>query len=307
VVVLDDDVIIATEDGGIPPTSTEPPIDPNGPDAPPAAGATITTAVPVPLPAPTDIGRIVSVSPTHTETLFALGLGQFVVGVDSESDFPDAALDVRVDDLQPDSADLAPLLALDPDVVIIGDDPTGLAQRLDAAGIASFTGPQPDTLDDVYAQILGIARVVGHLDLGEDLVGSMQTSIAAAVESLPAGPGRTYFHEVDPSLVTITPGNFLDSVYGELGLESIVAADASGFTVASPDQVLSADPDVIMLADVECCAVTAGVAASRPGWSDLTAVSNGAVVELQDYMVQRWGPRVVDLVEVVAVGAASAG
>ena len=90
-------------------------------------------------------------------------------------------------------------------------------------------------------------------------------------------------------------------------LEPVVAADASGFAVASPDQVLSADPDVIMLADVECCAVGADVVASRPGWSDLTAVSNGAVVELQDYMVRRWGPRVVDLVEVVAGGTASAG
>ena len=73
------------------------------------------------------------------------------------------------------------------------------------------------------------------------------------------------------------------------------------------DQVLSADPDVIMLADVECCAVNVDVLANRPGWSGLTAVSNGAVVELQDYMVMRWGPRVVDLVEAVAVGAASAG
>jgi len=306
-VVLDDDVIIATEDGEIPPTTTEPPIDPDGPDAPPVAGAPTTTAAPVPLPAPTDIGRIVSVSPTHTETLFALGLGEFVVGVDSESDFPEAALDVRRDDLEPDSADLAPLLSLAPDVVIIGDDPTGLAQRLDAEGIASFTGPEPDTLDDVYAQIVGIAGVVGRPELGEDLVASMRVSITASVASLPANSGRTYFHEVDPSLVTITPGNFLDSVYGELGLESIVAPDPSGFTAVTPDQVLSANPDVIMLADVECCAVSADVLANRPGWSGLSAVSNGAVVELQDYMVMRWGPRVVDLVEAVAVGAASAG
>jgi iron complex transport system substrate-binding protein len=306
-VVLDDDVIIATEDGEIPPTTTEPSIDPDGPDAPPVIDAPTTTAAPIPLPAPTDIGRIVSVSPTHTETLFALGLGQFVVGVDSESDFPDAALDVRSDDLESDSADLAPLLSLDPDVVIIGDDPTGLAQRLDVEGVASFTGPVPDTLDDVYAQILGIAGVVGRPDLGEDLVASMQSSVAVAVASLPAQSGRTYFHEIDPSLVTITPGNFLDSVYGELGLEPIVAPDPSGFTVVTSDLVVSADPDVIMLADVECCAVSADVLANRPGWSGLTAVSNGAVVELQDYMVMRWGPRVVDLVAAVAVGAASAG
>ncbi len=113
-VVLDDDVIIATEDGEIPTTTTEPPIDPDGPDAPPVADATATTAAPVPLPEPTDIGRIVSMSPTHTETLFALGLGEFVVGVDSESDYPDAALDVRREDLQPDSVDLGPLLVAGP-------------------------------------------------------------------------------------------------------------------------------------------------------------------------------------------------
>ncbi len=304
---LGDDVIIATEDGQIPTTSTEPPLDPNGPDAPPAPGATTTTAVPVPLPPPADIGRIVSMSPTHTETLFALGLGEFVVAVDSESDYPAAALDVRRDDLQADSADLGPLLALDPDVVIVGDDPTGLAQRLAAAGIASFSGPEAATLDDVYDQIVGVAGIVGRPDLGEDLVDSMQASIAAAVASLPDDSGRTYFHEIDPSLVTITPGNFLDSVYGELGLVSIVAPDPTGFTQVSADQVVSADPDVVMLADAECCDVTADGLAKRPGWSGLSAVSNGAVVELQDYMVLRWGPRVVDLVEAVAVGVASAG
>ena len=91
-VELDDDVIIATDDGQIPTTTTEPPVDPDGPDAPPDPAATTTTVAPVPLPAPSDIGRIVSVSPTHTETLFALGLGEFVVAVDSDSDFPDAAV-----------------------------------------------------------------------------------------------------------------------------------------------------------------------------------------------------------------------
>ena len=176
-----------------------------------------------------------------------------MVGVDSASDFPDAALDVRRGDLQPDSADLGPILSLDPDVVIIGEDPTGLAQRLAAEGVASFSGPQPESLDEVYEQVLGIAAIVGRADLGDELVASMRTSIDASVASVPARSNRTYFHEIDPSLVTITPGNFLDAVYGEFGLESIVAPDPSGFTVATADQVLSADPDVVMLADVECC------------------------------------------------------
>ncbi len=306
-VQLDDDVIIATEDGEIPAPTTEPPVDPDGPDAPAAVDATTTTAVPVPLPAPADVGRIVSMSPTHTETLFALGLGEFVVAVDSESDFPEAAQAVRRDDLFADSADLGPLLALDPDVVIIGDDPTGLAGRLDASGVASFSGPPATSLADVYAQIRGIATIVGRADLGDDLVASMEASVAATIASLPDRTGLSYFHEIDPSLVTITPGTFLDSVYGELGLVSIVPADPSGFAQLTSDQVVKANPAVVILADFECCAVTAEVLARRPGWSGVAAVSNGAVVELDDYMVGRWGPRVVELVERVAAGVASAG
>lgn len=305
-VQLDDDVIIATDDGEIPSSTTEPAPDPNGPDAPPVVSAAPSVA-PVPLPDPADVGRIVSVSPTHTETLFAMGLGEFVVGVDNLSDFPEAALSVRRDDVSADSSDLAPLLALDPDVVIIGDDPTDLAGRLAANGIASFVGPTPESLDGVFVQIRGIAALVGRPELGDDLVGSMQASIDATIASLPDTSERSYFHEVDPSLVTIAAGTFLDSIYGELGLVSIAPADESGFVQLSSEAVVGADPDVLILADVECCGVSAEVLAQRPGWSAVAAVSNGAVVEVQDYMVSRWGPRVVELVDVVAAGVASAG
>ncbi len=306
-VQLDDDVIIATEDGEIPTPTTEPTVDPDGPDAPPSADATTTTAAPVPLPEPANIGRIVSMSPTHTETLFALGLGEFVVAVDAASDYPEAALAVRRDDLGADSANLEPLLALEPDVVIIGEDPTDLASRLNAAGVASFSGPPATSLDDVYAQIRGISAIVGRADLGDDLVASMEASVAATIASLPNTSPRSYFHEIDPSLVTVTPGTFLDSVYSQLGLVSIVPSDPTGFAQLTSDQVVSANPAVVILADAECCGVNADALARRPGWSRVAGVSNGAVVELDDYMVGRWGPRVVELLERVAAGVASAG
>lgn len=306
-VELDDDVIIATEDGEIPPTTTEPPIDPNGPDAPPDPNQTTTTVAPIPLPAPTDIGRIVSVSPTHTETLFALGLAEFIVAVDPDSDYPDAAIGLQQADLAPDSADLGPLLALEPDLVVIGDDPTNLAQRLAGEGVASFSGPPAESLDDVYAQIIGLADAVGRADLGEELAGEIRASIESTIASLPDTSERVYFHEIDPSLFTVTPGTFLDSVYAEMGLVSMMSPDPSGFAQASNDQVVSANPDVLFLADVECCSVNADVVAGRPGWASISAVTNGAVVELRDHMVQRWGPRVVELVEAAAGGVASAG
>jgi iron complex transport system substrate-binding protein len=269
--------------------------------------ATPTTAARIPLPAPENIGRIVSMSPTHTETLFALGLGEFVVAVDSESDFPEAALAVRRDDLQADRFEIDPILALSPDVVIIGDDPTGLADRLNASGVASFSGPPATSLDEVYAQIRGISAIVGRPDLGDDLVANMQASVAETVASLPDTSPRSYFHEIDPSLVTITPDTFLDSVYSELGLVSIVPADPTGFAQLTSDQVVSANPAVVILADAECCGVNGDALADRPGWSRVSAVSNGAVVEVQDYMVSRWGPRVVELLATVAAGVASAG
>lgn len=310
--VLDDDVIIATEDGQIPTTTTEPPLDPDAPDAPPTTSANpapTTAPATVALPPPDEVLRIVSLSPTHTETMFALGLGDFVVAVDSRSDFPVEARAVRDGELNADEAQLDKLLAYEPDVVLIGEDFTDLAGRLGAQGVAAFVGPPATSLDDVYAQIRGIADIVDQPELAQDLVASMQFEIGRIQASLPSGT-RTYFHEIDPSLVTILPGSFLDSVYGELGLTSIVPAEpgnAATVTQVSPNVVLDADPDVIILADAECCGVTADVVAGRTGWSSLSAVSNGAVVELTDAQAFRWGPRVVDLVRAVAGGVVAAG
>ncbi len=165
------------------------------------------------------------------------------------------------------SADLSTLLSLDPDVVIVGDDPTGLVGRLNAAGVPSYSGAPPASLADVYTQIVDIASIVGRPDAGEELVASMQADIAAIVGAVPPGQ-RTYFHEIDPSLVTITPGSFLDSVYAQLGLVSIVGvADPSGVAQLSSEQVVAANPAVILLADAECCDVTIDRIASRPGWA----------------------------------------
>ena len=191
--------------------------------------------------------------------------------------------------------------------VPIGDDPTNLSQRLAGEGVPSFSGPPAESLGDVYAQMVGLADAVGRADLGEELAGEIRAAIESTIASLPDTSERVYFHEIDPSLFTVTPGTFLDSVYAEMGLVSMMSPDPSGFAQATNDQVVSANPDVLLLADVECCAVNAEVVARRPGWSSVSAVTNGAVVELRDYMVQRWGPRVVELVEAAAGGVASAG
>lgn len=310
-IVLADDVIIDTEDGEIPSTTTDPPIE-ETPDAPPTPDATSTTAAPVAVPQPAQIGRIVSMSPTHTETLYALGLGEFVVAVDNGSDTPEEALAVRRADLDASAADVSAILAFDPDVVLVGDDPTGLTGRLNEARVASYSGPPASSLDDVYTQIRDIAQLVGRPDLADDLIERMQGDIrmilsvlGEAPSTLPDDGPLTFFHEIDPSLFTIGTGNFLSSVYGELGLVNIVAVP-DVVTQISADDVIAADPDVIVLGDAACCGVTIDVLAGRPGWDTLSAVEAGAVVPIDEDLLNRWGPRVVELIRLVAGGIIAA-
>jgi iron complex transport system substrate-binding protein len=293
--------------GSTPAPTTGPPVV-APPDTAPPANVSTTTAPGLPLPDPADVGRIVSLSSTHTETLFALGLGDFVVAVDNESDFPQAALAVRDESLDEDLADLAPVLAFDPDVVILGDDPTSIGARLSEAGVASYSGPNARTLDDVYRQIRDIAAIVGRPEAAEQLVTTMQRDIAAIVASLPAGAnGLTFFHEIDPSLFTTGNDSFLSNVYGTLGLSNIAGPGQNEqVTQLTNDAVIAADPDVIILADAQCCAVNLERVAARPGWSGVSAVESRAVVELTDPLALRWGPRVVDLLRLVARGAAAA-
>jgi len=305
---IDDDVIIATEDGEIPPTSTEPPIE-DTPDAPPVDSGPETTVAPVALPEPESVGRIVSLSSTHTETLFALGLGEFVIAVDQESDFPEAAIALQNGVMTPDSADISELESLDPDIVVIGDDPTGIAGRLNGAGIATYVGPPADSLEEVFTQIEDIAQLVGRPDLAEDLVGSMRADIEAILNSLPESDSElTVFHEIDPTLFTAGNDSYLSDVYETLGLENIAGPGGPGQVAQlTNEEVIAADPDVIVLADSDCCGITIDSLAARPGWDAIEAIEDGAVVEVRDPWVMRWGPRVVDLMRAVAGGIIAAG
>lgn len=304
---IDDDTIIATEDGLVPTSTVE---AAGAEDARPDADRPDTTVPRVSLPPAESVERIVSLSPTHTEILFALGLGDFVVAVDPTSDFPAEAVALQRADLDADLAQVEPVLALDPDVVVLGDDPTDLASRLSAAGVAAYVGPEPADLDGAFAQFADVAAIVGRPDLAEDLVARLRAEIDGIVEALPAagpdGSRGTVFHELDPSLLALSDDTFLSNVYEELGLVNIVVDDEPVVRVPAGD-VLEADPDVIVLGDAECCAVSIDVVGARPGWADMSAVRSGAVVEVDDDLLDRWGPRLVDLVRAVAGGVAAAG
>lgn len=276
----------------------------------PAPVETASSAAPVDETVPTDVPqRIVSLSPTHTEMLFAIGAGDQLVAVDDFSNYPAEALDLP-NELSGFEPNVEAIAAYDPDLVVIGGDFTGLGDQLDELGIAWWDGPAASTLDDTYTQIEQLGAATGHVGEAAELVGSMQTDIDEIVAANPAAEvPLTFFHELDPTLFSADSSTFIGEIYALLGLENIadrVEGDSGGFPQLSAEFVVSADPDLIFLADTKCCAETAATVGARDGWAGLSAVQNGNVIEMDDDIASRWGPRVVEYVAAVAAAVQQA-
>ncbi len=244
---------------------------------------------------------IVSLSPTATEMLFAIGAGDQVVAVDDQSNYPEQA---PVTDLSGFTPNVEAIAAFEPDLVVISFDPGDLVSSLQALGIPVLVQPAAATLDDTYTQIEQLGAATGHVGDAAELVARMRSDIDGIVASIgaPSEP-LTYYHELDPTFFTVTSATFIGQVYALIGLENIADPadpDGYGYPQLSAEYIVEQDPDLIFLADTKCCGQTSETVAARPGWGELTAVRTGAVVPLDDDVASRWGPRVVDFLRTVA-------
>jgi iron complex transport system substrate-binding protein len=244
--------------------------------------------------------RVVSLSPTATEMLFAIGAGGQVVAADDYSNYPPSAPKTELSALQPNVEAIA---GYRPDLVVFATDPGDLAASLRKLGIPALALPAATRLDDTYAQIQQLGKATGHAAEAEGLVAAMRVEIQQIVSSARLERPLTYYHELDKSLFTATSKTFIGQLYAQLGLENIADEadkDGSGYPQLSAEYVVRADPDVIFLADTKCCGQSAKTVAARDGWDQIRAVRDGAVVELDDDVASRWGPRVVDFLRTVA-------
>jgi iron complex transport system substrate-binding protein len=244
--------------------------------------------------------RVVSMSATATELLFAIGAGKQVAAADSSSNYPQEA---PTTDLSAYEPNLEAIAGYKPDLVVYSDDPGDLAAGLGKLGIPALAQPAAKGLDDTYAQLDQLGRATGHLAEAGRLTGSMRAEIQKiTAASRPERP-LTYYHELDKNLYTATSSTFIGQLYKQLGMENIADAadkEGTGYPQLSAEYVVKADPDLIFLADTKCCGQSAKTVAARDGWEQLTAVKSGGVVELDDDVASRWGPRVVDFLKTVA-------
>lgn len=245
--------------------------------------------------------RIVSLSPTATEMLFAIGAGDQVVAVDDQSNFPAEAA-AKSTDLSGFEPNVEAIAGYEPDLVI-HDGTTDLSSSLATLDIPDWVGAAATSFDDIYAQIEQLGAATGHVAEAAELVKEMQTDIEAAIASVPDFEvAPSFYHELDPTFYSVNSNTFIGQVYALFGLRNVAdtAEGGSDYPQLSAEFLISQDPTLIFLADTKCCGESAETVAARPGWEALTAVANGNVIELDDDIASRWGPRVVEFVQTIA-------
>ncbi|GGN69835.1 ABC transporter substrate-binding protein [Actinoplanes lobatus] len=246
--------------------------------------------------------KIVSLSPTATEMLYAIGAGPQVTAVDDQSTYPADAPKTDLSGFKPNAEAIA---AKDPDLVVLSNDSDGIVAQLGKLSIPAFVSPAAATLDDTYREITELGALTGHPAEAKALNERMAADIDTIVKSVPArSKPLSYYYELGPDLYSATSKTFIGSVFNLFGMTNVAdAADPDGklggYPQLAQESLVQANPDTIFLADTKCCQQSPETVKARPGWSSIAAVGKGQIYALDDDIASRWGPRTVDLVKAV--------
>lgn len=281
----------------------------------PAPTPTFTPVPPTPTPSPYPMtvkdpaGRevtikaepkaIVSLAPSITEILFALGLGDKVAGVTEFCNYPpEAQAKPKVGGYA--DVNIEKLLSLNPDLVLVSSiHMSQVLPELEKLGLTAAVIDAHD-IPQVLESIMLVGKMTGKEKEAEALVAEMQKRIDAVARAVEGRKKPRVFWELSSDLWTVGPGSFVHDIIVRAGGENI--ATGQPYLQITSEAIISADPEVIILAD-HPYGEDAGTVAKRPGWDKITAVKEGRIIELtqeQVDIVSRPGPRVVDALELVA-------
>lgn len=257
----------------------------------------------VSLPAPAQ--RIVSMAPSNTESLFAIGAGGQVVGRDEFSDYPPEASSIPSIGGGFGDYNIEAIVNLQPDLVIAAEINTAeQVKALEDVGINVFYLSNPTSLEELYSNLLIVAQLTGHETEAASLVDSLKVRVSAVEEKVSEVAERPrVFYELDATdpnaPYTATAGTFIDTLIGMAGGENI-AQDMEGLYVqVSAEELLVRDPAIILLGDA-AYGITPEAVMTRPGWETIDAVKNQRIFDFDDDLVSLPGPRLVDGLETLA-------
>jgi iron complex transport system substrate-binding protein len=246
---------------------------------------------------------IVSMSPTATEMLFAIGAGSQVKAVDKNSDYPANAPHTQLDSYQLNAEAVANYR---PDLVVVSGLPPKQAAQLKALHMTVLDETAATDLQGTYTQLAQLGQATGHADGAATEAAKMKADIASIVKDTPKpAPAEKYYYELDQTYYSVTSATFIGKTLGLFGLTSIAdaakgAAASGGYPQLTSEFIVKANPAYVFLADTKCCKQTAASVAKRPGWTALGAVTGHRIIALDDDIASRWGPRIVDLLATVS-------
>jgi iron complex transport system substrate-binding protein len=237
--------------------------------------------------------RIVALLPSETETLFALGVGGRLVGVDDYSRLPSEASRLpRLGGLY--DVHFEELMGLEPDLVLLSGS-RETAAHLEASGLAVWAG-DVQTFDDVFRVIAAIGSMVGRSTEAARLSMRIAADVGAIEASVQGRPPVRVYFEIDATPYTVGPRSFIGTMLTKAGGENIVPDGLGEFPRISPEAVIAGNPEIILNASLDSIR-------GRPGWSAIDAVRSARVYELprsEAEVIKVPGPRLAEGVRVLA-------
>lgn len=249
--------------------------------------------------------RIVSLAPSTTEILFAIGAGDQVVGREDFANYPEEVLEIPSIGGTFGELNVEAILDLEPDLVIAAPltSPEQIASLTDV-GLTVFQLANPIGMEGMYGILRTTAQLTGHEQGAEVLIESLQGRVAA-VETVIAGAETTplVFYELDSTDPTAPwtsgPGTFIDTLISMAGGKNLGESYEGYWVQVSAEELIAQDPEIIILGDY-IWGITPEDVAARPGWDAISAVQNDRVYPFNDDTASRPGPRLVDGLEEMA-------
>ena len=242
--------------------------------------------------------RIVSLSPAATEILFAIGAGDQVIAADEYSTYPANAPTTELSGWSPN---IEAITAYEPDLVVVSYDPDDLIASLNTLGIPVIPSDAPTDIESGYAGMALLGSATGHADEAAELIATMRTEIDAALADAPSDVSLRIYHELDDTFYTVSSASLIGSIYASMGATNIADAadpDGSGYPQMTEEAIIAANPQVIIVpSDMP---YGPQEVAARPGWAQVDAVRNDALILVDSDISSRWGPRLPEMVRLLS-------
>jgi len=248
--------------------------------------------------------RIVSLLPSNTEILFAVGAGKQVVGVTSYCNYPpEATKREQVGGITNKSISIEAVVALEPNLVLASGSHNEIIPILEEAGLTVLV-LEPATFEDIFANIQMVGRATGHFDQAQNLTTDLQRrvqTVTTTVAEIPAEERPKVFYEVwDDPLMTAGPNTFIGQLIELAGGQNIFSDVGEDWPQVSSEVVIERNPEFILGPESHADALIAETIVDRTGWETISAVQNNQITLLNPDAVSRSGPRIVDMLEEIA-------